>query len=284
LAILNWTQDSNNYYEFTGKDLLDSEIKIFAMRDDGNVVFGYTEINGELGALKKLYALSSEVNPTGEIYYEDASGNKRYYKSNSYEDVESKPISPKKIFATDRGHLAPNADRSRSDKDKIATFLTSNLIPQQSGNNRNIWEGLESHVRDVTKAYPSIDTYVIAGGDAINTSYPIISSNISLNPSITVPQGVWKVVISENRQDSTNLPQVSRFGFYAGNDNRTGFKWDDNTFISSIGTLEGYLNSTYRNAPDLNPNYNFFNHLPTQTANELKSSWIIQYNVCKKKS
>ncbi|MEH1889306.1 MAG: hypothetical protein V7K92_07515 [Nostoc sp.] len=38
---------------------------------------------------------------------------------------------------------------------------------------------------------------------------------------------------------------------------------------------EGYINSTHRNSPC--PKYDFFNHLPTQIANDLKSGWIIKY-------
>ncbi len=85
---------------------------------------------------------------------------------------------------TARGHLSPNADRSRNQKDKTATFLTSNLLPQQSQNNRNIWQKLELNVQEVSDKYPNVDTYVIAGGYDINQEYPAISYNQDLDPSV----------------------------------------------------------------------------------------------------
>ncbi|WP_009633693.1 hypothetical protein [Synechocystis sp. PCC 7509] len=109
------------------------------------------------------------------------------------------------------------------------------------------------------------------------SQYPIISPNDTLDPSIIVPQGIWKVVISEDTQADSNSPPFAKFGVYVGNSNRKEVKWDDNAFVSSIETLERYLNSTHQNSDSSSPKYNFFNNLPTQKANELKSDWIIRY-------
>jgi hypothetical protein len=55
------------------------------------------------------------------------------------------------ILRIDRGHLAPAADRSRTAKDLFATFLTTNLLPQQSSNNQGVWETIEDKIRNVIK-------------------------------------------------------------------------------------------------------------------------------------
>lgn len=173
--------------------------------------------------IKKTYELNSGPNSTGEIYYEDASGNRRYYQSNSYdsyENVESQKIYPQKIFETNRWHLAPNIDRSRNNKDKIATFFSSNLIPQQFENNRIIWQQPERHVREVSIASGNsyVDTYVIAGGDGSdkdgtvrkNLTSPLIAEELAFTHEVNfTKKGIIEFGIGRSAADEAGLPQIS---------------------------------------------------------------------------
>lgn len=60
----------------------------------------------------------------------------------------------------DRGHMAPSGDMP----DQVSqneSFSLANMVPQNSNNNRNLWEGIESAVRDLTRKDGEV--YVVTG-------------------------------------------------------------------------------------------------------------------------
>ena len=128
-----------------------------------------------------------------------------------------------------RGHLTAFRDRDRNAKDAIATFVTTNMIPQSRTNNtlNSAWEKFETYL-DNTLVAQGRNLYVIAGGyynpnqtrQVINNT--IIDSNEefvldgnerittgiradlqpgqSINPrtnpkQISVPDFTWKIVV-----------------------------------------------------------------------------------------
>lgn len=65
----------------------------------------------------------------------------------------------------DRGHMAPSGDMA-DEKSQYESFSLANMIPQDSDNNRHLWEGIESAVRDLPNAVAncllSLDRYSMA--------------------------------------------------------------------------------------------------------------------------
>jgi DNA/RNA endonuclease G (NUC1) len=94
----------------------------------------------------------------------------------------------------DRGHLSPNADRLREEKDRNATFLMTNIVPQEPGFNRNAWgdpfgqqlDGLEGYTRFLVQQR-GVDAYVYAGG--YGNSGTLGTSNV------VIPTRMWKAIL-----------------------------------------------------------------------------------------
>ncbi len=168
------------------------------------------------------------------------------------------------ILEIDRGHLAPVADRSRTAKDLYATFLTTNLIPQESSNNQGIWEDTEGKIRGVISSPNSsgLETYMFAGGygyydNPSQRPYTGISQNSNLDPLIQFPVGLWKVVMTKDK--NTELPQYAHYGIYLGNDARSGYQ------KRTIQNLEDLLNG---DLPGVSPQYQFLSNLPESPGKE----------------
>ncbi|RJF85256.1 DNA/RNA non-specific endonuclease [Azospirillum cavernae] len=60
----------------------------------------------------------------------------------------------------DRGHMAPSGDMA-DPVSQNESFSLANMVPQNSNNNRNLWEGIESAVRDLTRKEGEV--YVVTG-------------------------------------------------------------------------------------------------------------------------
>jgi DNA/RNA endonuclease G (NUC1) len=181
-----------------------------------------------------------------------------------YPDIDDQTGNYIPILEIDRGHMAPAADRSRTAKDLYATFLTTNLLPQQSGNNRGIWEQLEKKVRNVIQSPNSsgLESYIFAGGygyydNPIHRPYTGISQNLELDPTIQFPLGLWKVVLTKDK--NLELPEYSHYGVYLGNDARIGYQ------PQSIENLENLLNG---DLPELSFDYQFLSNVPESSEKE----------------
>lgn len=86
----------------------------------------------------------------------------------------------------DRGHMAPWADSADPD-----CFTLANIVPQNSDNNRHLWEGIETSVRDLVYGYG--DVYVVSG--------PIFQGAhvVNLNGRVVVPSALYKAVYVPSR-------------------------------------------------------------------------------------
>lgn len=86
----------------------------------------------------------------------------------------------------DRGHMSPAANNGSNKQAMSESFLLSNMLPQNPGNNRGIWKQLETFVRDwVVKGE---DLYVIQGG-IFDPGYKTIGNKVA------VPTRLFKVII-----------------------------------------------------------------------------------------
>jgi endonuclease G len=85
----------------------------------------------------------------------------------------------------DRGHMAPSADMPTEEAQQ-QSFTLANMVPQNPDNNRHLWEGIESAVRNL--AIMKGELYIISG--------PLfLGGNLkSLNGRVLVPSHLYKVV------------------------------------------------------------------------------------------
>jgi len=87
----------------------------------------------------------------------------------------------------DRGHMSPAANNGSNKQAMSESFLLSNMLPQNPGNNRGIWKQLEVYVRNWV--LEGNDLYVIQGG-IFDENYKTIGIN-----KVAVPTRLFKVII-----------------------------------------------------------------------------------------
>jgi endonuclease G len=89
----------------------------------------------------------------------------------------------------DRGHMSPNKDMGTR-QGQAESFSLSNMVPQDPNNNRCLWEGVESAIRDMTKR--AGEAWVVTGPAFVtNAQSPRLRQ---LNGRVTVPSHVWSAV------------------------------------------------------------------------------------------
>lgn len=93
----------------------------------------------------------------------------------------------------DRGHVFPAADATTA-TGKDETFLLSNMVPQDSNNNRGIWNDIEGTVRKEAKRRGKL--YVLTG--------PIFLGNkiSALKGRVMVPTRLYKAVLDPVRKEA----------------------------------------------------------------------------------
>lgn len=108
----------------------------------------------------------------------------------------------------DRGHLAPSADMPTPAAD-AQSFVLSNIVPQDPGNNRTVWAAVEAGVRAMARHRP---IYVITGvlwlepkvtrigGDA-GVMVPSHLYKVVFDPSAHKGKGGASAYLIENRSD-----------------------------------------------------------------------------------
>ncbi|MEG3875325.1 DNA/RNA non-specific endonuclease, partial [Microcoleus sp. Z1_B5] len=117
-----------------------------------------------------------------------------------------------------KGHMLPSSHRTNSEKDNIATFLLTNVVPQHYDNNNDFrgeipdspaWTSFDGFLKQITETDPITETpkelYVVAGGYGSNLNPQRFSHNskpstltnpqILTNKGINIPGWTWKVVL-----------------------------------------------------------------------------------------
>lgn len=102
----------------------------------------------------------------------------------AFRAINHKDYSNKAHF--DRGHLCPSDERTHTLKDNLATFLTSNIVPQKSDLNQGVWRDMERWCNAKCKS-ENAELYIIAGG--------IYSSDNRLKNVVAIPDSCYKIVV-----------------------------------------------------------------------------------------
>lgn len=108
----------------------------------------------------------------------------------------------------DRGHLAPSADMPTPAAD-AQSFVLSNIVPQDPGNNRTVWAAVEAGVRAMARHRP---IYVITGvlwlepkitriGGEAGVMVPSHLYKVVFDPSAHKGKGGAAAYLIENRSD-----------------------------------------------------------------------------------
>src|SRR6185437_6222399 len=94
------------------------------------------------------------------------------------------------IFSRRVFHMAPSGDMPDPESQR-ESFSLANMIPQNPNNNRNLWEGIETAVRDV--ALYDGEVYVVTG--------PIFQGATlqRLHGRVLVPTGIFKAIYDPRR-------------------------------------------------------------------------------------
>ncbi len=86
----------------------------------------------------------------------------------------------------DRGHMAPAGDMS-TPKAKRESFSLANMIPQHPCNNEELWEGIESAVRQLV--VDEDEVYVVTG-----PVYPSSAELKQIGDGVIIPTHVFKAI------------------------------------------------------------------------------------------
>ena len=142
----------------------------------------------------------------------------------------------------DRGHLAPAADMSYSEKTMEESFYLSNMSPQKPGFNRGIWKDLETQVRNWAKIDSAL--YIVSGG--------VFADNLpTIGPGhVAVPKYYYKVVLIYHGKDEKGI------GFVIPNE-KSGKRLT--SFVVSIDSVERLTG------------LNFFCRLPDDAENRIEA-------------
>ena len=108
----------------------------------------------------------------------------------------------------DRGHQLPSADRLSAGVNET-TFYGTNITPQLSSFNQNIWASLEGMVRSWSGQFDTL--YVVTGAD-IRGAAQVAYDNYG--KAVTVPSGYYKVLLGYKRNGT--LGMTNSTGGYTG--------------------------------------------------------------------
>lgn len=142
------------------------------------------------------------VIPTRDQQYIGTGGNSRGYGAKGY----------------DRGHMLPQASRYNNYEPNRMTYYGTNMMPQNSTLNQNIWASLEGKVRG-WGGLQTYDTLYVVTGAAFKSTKTIDNAN----GPIAVPSHCWKVLLrqrgNQNRQISQfKADELKAIGFVFTND------------------------------------------------------------------
>ena len=138
----------------------------------------------------------------------------------------------------DRGHNCPSADRTSSIDANDATFLMTNMIPQTSQNNENLWANFENYVRSQVQQN-GMEAYIIMGSYGSNATLPTIDAG-----HIAVPTNIWKVVVllPNGNNDLSRIDASTRvIAINTPNTTTVSSNWTNYiTTVSDIESATGY--------------------------------------------
>lgn len=182
------------------------------------------------------------VIPTRDQQYIGTGGNGRGYGARGY----------------DRGHMLPQASRYNNYEPNRMTYYGTNMMPQNSTLNQNIWATLESKVRG-WGGLQTYDTLYVVTGAAFKSTKTIDNAN----GPIAVPSHCWKVLLrqrgNQNRQISQfKADELKAIGFVFTNDD-AGAATSIESAVRSVKEIEELTG------------FKFFRNLDPAVADAVKS-------------
>ena len=163
------------------------------------------------------------VIPTRDQQYIGTGGNGRGYGAWGY----------------DRGHMLPQASRYNNYEPNRMTYYGTNMMPQNSTLNQNIWASLEGKVRG-WGGLQTYDTLYVVTGAAFKSTKTIDNAN----GPIAVPSHCWKVLLrqrgNQNRQISQfKADELKAIGFVFTNDD-AGAATSIESAVRSVKEITGF--------------------------------------------
>ena len=182
------------------------------------------------------------VIPTRDQQYIGTGGNGRGYGARGY----------------DRGHMLPQASRYNNYEPNRMTYYGTNMMPQNSTLNQNIWASLEGKVRG-WGGLQTYDTLYVVTGAAFKSTKTIDNAN----GPIAVPSHCWKVLLrqrgNQNRQISQfKADELKAIGFVFTND-AAGAATSIESAVRSVKEIEELMG------------FKFFRNLDPAVADAVKS-------------
>lgn len=182
------------------------------------------------------------VIPTRDQQYIGTGGNGRGYGAWGY----------------DRGHMLPQASRYNNYEPNRMTYYGTNMMPQNSTLNQNIWASLEGKVRG-WGGLQTYDTLHVVTGAAFKSTKTIDNAN----GPIAVPSHCWKVLLrqrgNQNRQISQfKADELKAIGFVFTNDD-AGAATSIESAVRSVKEIEELTG------------FKFFRNLDPAVADAVKS-------------
>lgn len=182
------------------------------------------------------------VIPTRDQQYIGTGGNGRGYGARGY----------------DRGHMLPQASRYNNYEPNRMTYYGTNMMPQDSTLNQNIWATLEGKVRG-WGGLQTYDTLYVVTGAAFKSTKTIDNAN----GPIAVPSHCWKVLLrqrgNQNRQISQfKADELKAIGFVFTNDD-AGAATSIESAVRSVKEIEELTG------------FKFFRNLDPAVADAVKS-------------
>lgn len=182
------------------------------------------------------------VIPTRDQQYIGTGGNGRGYGAWGY----------------DRGHMLPQASRYNNYEPNRMTYYGTNMMPQNSTLNQNIWASLEGKVRG-WGGLQAYDTLYVVTGAAFKSTKTIDNAN----GPIAVPSHCWKVLLrqrgNQNRQISQfKADELKAIGFVFTNDD-AGAATSIESAVRSVKEIEELTG------------FKFFRNLDPAVADAVKS-------------
>lgn len=182
------------------------------------------------------------VIPTRDQQYIGTGGNGRGYGAWGY----------------DRGHMLPQASRYNNYEPNRMTYSGTNMMPQNSTLNQNIWASLEGKVRG-WGGLQTYDTLYVVTGAAFKSTKTIDNAN----GPIAVPSHCWKVLLrqrgNQNRQISQfKADELKAIGFVFTNDD-AGAATSIESAVRSVKEIEELTG------------FKFFRNLDPAVADAVKS-------------
>ena len=182
------------------------------------------------------------VIPTRDQQYIGTGGNGRGYGAWGY----------------DRGHMLPQASRYNNYEPNRMTYYGTNMMPQNSTLNQNIWATLEGKVRG-WGGLQTYDTLYVVTGAAFKSTKTIDNDN----GPIAVPSHCWKVLLrqrgNQNRQISQfKADELKAIGFVFTNDD-AGAATSIESAVRSVKEIEELTG------------FKFFRNLDPAVADAVKS-------------